>query len=256
MCDSSRYIDSLLVRSVDRTSGSASSSSFQVFSPKPLYGKYLASYIQIPNGVYGVSTLNNVVYFNEPGGGGALSCTIPVGNYAISTLATAIGTAMSAASASYNTYTCTGSSLTGLLTTSATNNWFFQWSLTTNSAARVMGYPPGANTSSAASSTSTNLVDLSTPSALNLSIRESTQDGYRTTSGLNGGLWVPFDQGFGYYMSLPADQMPQILSFNMPTTSLTIQVQNEGGTLVSLNGMEWRMLLRRYGMYPEAVGTP
>jgi hypothetical protein len=119
-----------------------------------------------------------------------------------------------------------------------------------------MGYPPGTNTSSAISSTSPNLVDLTTPAALNISITESTQDGYRSTAGLNGGLWIPFDEGFGYYMSLPAERMPQILTFNAPTASLTIQVQNEGGTLVSLGGLEWRLLLRRYGSYPEVASIP
>lgn len=256
MCDRSRYIDSLLVRSVDRTTASASSSSFQVFSPKPLYGKYMASYIQIPAGVYPISTINNVIYFNEPAGGGALSCQIPVGNYAIGTLATAIGTAMTTASAAYNTYTCTGSALTGKLTTTATNNWYFQWSLTTNSAARAMGYSPGSNTTSATSSTSPNLVDLGIPAALNLSITESTQDGYRSTAGLYGGLWIPYNESLGYYLSMPADTLPQIVSFASPTNGLTIQVQNESGGLVSLNGMEFRFLLRRFGSYPETSGIP
>ena len=79
-----KYQPSILVRSEDRTPSSTGSHDFQVATRKPLKGRYLVSYLQIPASAYSVSTTNNVVYFNEPAGGGALTATLTPGNYSIS----------------------------------------------------------------------------------------------------------------------------------------------------------------------------
>lgn len=249
-----KYQPSILVRSEDRTPSSTGSHDFQVATRKPLKGRYLVSYLQIPASAYSVSTTNNVVYFNEPAGGGALTATLTPGNYSISSLASEIAARMTAASGGYNTYACTGTTLTGKLTTSAVNNWYFQWSLTTSSAAAVLGYP-ATNTTPAASSTSPNLVDLGYPAALNVGVREAAS-GYDTTASFSGDIWVPFNASFGTFATLEAERLPQILDFRSPSSVLTIRVQDDAGTAVNLNGANWRMMLRHYGDYPETVEYP
>src|SRR5205823_1335715 len=121
-------------RSRDRNSVSgATSSNFQISVAKPLHGKYLLSYLTIPNSVYNVNSTNNIIYFRE--NSTDKTATITSGYYNSSSITTAIKTAMDTASAAYNTFTITFSSVTGGLTvTASTNNFIFQWSTyTTNS---------------------------------------------------------------------------------------------------------------------------
>src|SRR3954469_16644768 len=71
--------DCVIVRSRDKDSKTASTSSFRVTFQRPLQGTYMLVYALVPASVYPVSSANNVIFFRE----NSLdkSATLTPGNY-------------------------------------------------------------------------------------------------------------------------------------------------------------------------------
>lgn len=245
--------DSILIRSADRTSSSASSSNFQIQLPVPLKDKYLLIYSLIPNSLYNVDSTNNVIYWRENSTN--KTGTVTPGTYTYSSITTAIKSAMDTGSG-VQTFTVTFSSTTNKLTVVASvSAIIFQFgTFTTNSARKVMGYN-AVDSSSSLTQVSPNIIDLSLPISLGINIRESSQSSFWATgSGLqSASFYIPFITGSGQYQSLNTQDLPQTIEFKQGTRILNITVTDLNGNIVNLNGLNWEFFIRKVGKFIESV---
>jgi hypothetical protein len=229
-----------LVSSSHRTTGT--SDRFTIDFVTPIEGKFLVKYILIPNTLYNIDEKKNVIaYFDSAN----RQVVIPPGSYTGSTLATAIKTAMDATSAP-TTYTVTYNTINGRLTLSpSVGTFYFRFgTLPTNTAAKVMGFPVEDN-AAAASHTSLYPVNLSYPTSLALRIEEAAVYNLETAENHFFHVYIPFDVTFGYYRSLGADVLPQVLRFISRSKRLTIRVYDTDGNAVSLNNGDFEILLQK-----------
>lgn len=239
----------LLIRSADRTSASDPTHQFAISFREPLDGKYRLAYCMIPDSVYNVRTgVNDMIYFNDNATN--KSATLSAGYYTGSSLAAAVASVMTTASA-FQVYTCAYSTTTGKIATSAGANFYFRWSVTAASAAVVMGYN-ATDTPAATSSASTNVLGLSGLLSLFIDIKEASLGGnIQSVDGLQSHLYIPLNTGFGAYVSLEEQNLPQDIVFSQATRLLSISIRDSSNALVDLNGANWECLLRRQGAYPE-----
>ena len=120
----------------------------------------------IPIAWYATSTISNVLQFTEGTVTSVLTASIPVGNYAIDSLASAVGTAMNAVGG--QTYTVSSMSTSGKLSFTSSSRDF------TLLASSSLGYQIGLDETANSSSTSKSLsapwpVDVSGPRMLVIS---------------------------------------------------------------------------------------
>lgn len=88
-------------------------------------------------GTFVIDATNNKINFKETGGGAELTATVAVGTYSVSTLATAIKTAMETASVNSRVYTISQSASTGKWTISTTVFLSLLFSTGTNAATSI-----------------------------------------------------------------------------------------------------------------------
>lgn len=86
--------------------------------------------VQIPFSYYVINSKSNTFLLTESDGGGATTVTLPVGNYTSTTIVTALGAALTSASANTHTYTVTYSGLTQKLTVSSNSGGVTTFTLT------------------------------------------------------------------------------------------------------------------------------
>lgn len=147
--------------------------------------------VQIPYSWYVFNSVNNTFTMTE--NGTSVTVTIPIGNYTASSLATALGTAITAVSPNTLTYTVTYSNLTQkFIFTSSSNSLVFYFTFgagqgipnvqpnSGNKNPRLwMGFGPGISSSSSGTPqtlTSTNVVLTSGPSYLYLNSQKLGSD--------------------------------------------------------------------------------
>ena len=131
------------ISSIKRNTGSVNDFTLQYSPPLP-EGLYRLRQAVIPNSVLIVNNTNNKIYFEE-NGGSILTATMTNGDYTTTTLATQIGTAMTAISASaglVRTYTATFSTITNLFTVTVGTSSFkmLMATYTSNSASIITGF--------------------------------------------------------------------------------------------------------------------
>jgi hypothetical protein len=127
--------------------------------------------VYIPATRYNVNVSCNMMYWTHTT---AFSASIPVGYYTTATLPAAIQTAMNAVDS--NSYACTISSLTGMMTitgSAAFNFTFFTNGPNKNSAGRIMGYGKIDGTSNA-TQVATQVVQLQVPSPVFIHFSDSS----------------------------------------------------------------------------------
>jgi len=89
-----------------------------------------------------------------------------------------------------------------------------------------------------------------------INVRENIDPTFTTTTGFNSTFYIHLNNSFGYPQYLDAQSLPQTIELGERTKSLTINITDTSGVDVSLNGVEWEMLLRRTGKFIESVPVP
>ena len=233
--------DLLVVNSADRVSGN--SSNFVVkFNPAVQAPKKIKLYnVSMPNTVYNITSLNNLIYFKESAG--LLTGTITQGSYNSTTIITAIQTAMNAVGT--NTYTAVLNTTTFLLTVTGTGNFQFLFaSNTANSVGSLIGY--NTDTALATSQTADSVIQLNKPMVFYICISElpvcvrSTNyldnGTFVFTSTVNSGNLESFNVLSRYHEITPHD--------NQNIYQFSIQLRGPGNIPYSLNGADWSMTLK------------
>ena len=234
--------NSVLLRSRDRISGN--SSDFELKVQYALDGEHAVKNIQIANSCYSVRAgVNDKIYFYE--NSTAKSATITAGQYTSSTIASAIKTVMDTASGGHNTYTVTFASSTQKITFSASNAFYFQFASNTSaSARRIMGFD-AEDTASGSSVTSTNAIDLTGTHAVYIAIPEAEHNLRKSGGPLRSSLYVPLNVDVNSFQNLAqSGDFQQILTFDRET-ALSVKLYDDDGNDLSLNGVEWSMLLQK-----------
>ena len=224
-------------------------------------GTYRLVEALMPSTQYTISSSNNVIRFNESGvgGGGSLTATVPPGYYTASSLAVAVGTVMTTASGGYNTYTAATSSLTGLLTITATVGGNFFMENGTDTAIRdpistemsqILGYPYQSSTTAAMTQTGTKPMNLSRIISFNILIDEANSSGGNRIISSRGGTTLTFSipvltnsGGIFHYKPVGNALMNPQEMFLKRTRVLRIKVIDDQGNLVDLNNVDWWILL-------------
>ena len=229
--------ESLLLRSVDRSASSTSSSNFRVDFKSSLGGRYLLSYLRMPVTVYNVNINNFQIPFQESGV--PTFAQLTPGQYTASTLATEIGTQMTAASG-ISVFTATYNTTTSKFTINSSNNFMLIYNLFPGASSRYLLGFNLATTTNATSHTSDNVADLSYPGSICINVRESVDTTFTTTTGFNSTFYFPINNSFGYPQYLDAQSLPQTIELGERTKSLTINITDTSGADIDLNGVEWK----------------
>jgi hypothetical protein len=233
------------IASINRSSGAIND--FNITFNYPLQeGYYQLKNAIIPNSIYIVNDTNNKIYFNEFGSGSDLTATLLNGNYTTTTLATEIGTQMTAVSGFARTYTATYSSLTNkfTITVSASTFKMRMGTNTTNSARYITGY----NTDDAtyiSSHTSDIMVNLSNNVySCNIVIQSQNMTNYLyDNSNTLFTFSVPITVSFGN-VSVYEPIKHYHFRLDGPTRNLKIQVRDDLNNLVQLNS-DFSLVLER-----------
>ena len=241
---SSRDENVYLLRSSDRVVSLSTDSSTFVLKPQfQLYGKYQVLYAIMYNTFYSVQTgYNDTIYFYENGTN--KTATIAPGQYSTSgsnSIATAIASALNAASEGYNTYSVSISAINGLLTVSATNAFQLMFgSNSSNSAAKVMGFT-NANTTSGTSATGTLIPFLGGQNSVNIFIQQSTVPSFMTSGTSYGSILIPINVQFNAQQYYHKNDFQQVLTFNQSTNVINVQIRDTNNVPISLNGSEFEI---------------
>lgn len=231
----------VILRSQDRLTGT--SSDFNLELQYALDGSYRVKHVHIPNSCYSVQTgINDKIYFYENSTDKV--ATLTQGFYTSSTISAAVKTAMDTASGGHNTYTVTASSTTDKLTISASNAFYFTFETNTSASARkVLGFD-AENTASGTSITSTNVVDLSLTHMFYIAIKECDNNLRASNAPLKSSIYVPLTVATNSFESLNYTDLYQVISFS-PTSELSIAIYNDSNQKISINGIDWSIVLEQ-----------
>lgn len=233
----------LNIDSYQRTSNSTSSSDFSIQLPQivPNCRKVSLLSLELPFTVYSVrSGLNNTFKFSVSGTfstTNTYTATITSGNYSVTSLISAIATAVSATSAGV-TISCSYSSTTMKTTITSSDSTFTIKSCTL---ATMLGFVAGQ---SGTSITSTNVSLNSLDNYIHISLPQlSTQTYSQYTSTFR--VPVSVSSGSILYADWSSAQNPPSVVLDQPTTIGTLQVKlyDQFGNSMSLNGADWSCTL-------------
>lgn len=226
----------LLIKSVDRTAGSTSSSNFQVDLPYPIEGDWNVQCIQMPYTLYSVITGFNDIVYTSLG-----NATLTAGSYSTSTFTSMLQTRLIVANGGY---TATYNTDTKKMTIANATPFTLDFATTTASAAKLCGFT-NVNTGSATSQTGTLVVDLVSSPMIMIEIAESKNKMASSDVGSHyrGDIYVPFTVAFGSYERLLYGDIPQYVSLSTKTKTLSFKLWDSDGNVASLNGSDWQILL-------------
>ena len=182
--------------------------------------------MRLPVTVYNVNTNNHQIPFQESGVPKFAQLT--PGQYTASTLATEIGTRMTAASG-VSTFTATYNLTTSKFTITSTNNFMLIYNLFPGSTSRYLLGFNNATTSNTTSHTTDNIADLSYPGSICINVRENNDPTFTTTTGFNATFYLPINNSFGYPQILDAQSLPQTIELGERTKSLNINITDTSG---------------------------
>lgn len=244
--------DKILIRSIDRTSGTSANFTLQM-RHNLQEGFYSLDFLQCPNTFYNVASgINNIIPLYE--NSTQKSTTIPPGSYTGTALATALASALNSASGGFNTYTVTFNTAQMTFTfTASSGNFTFQYGTQASIAARnnaqLLGFTRTADTTAGTSLTSDGVVDLSYPTCVLIRIDQNNSIMTAATGGVNtwsgGSFIIPVDvngSGIAYYY--PGTYFKQ-RCFIRATSNPVIQLVDLQGNVMSLQGSEWDFLLSK-----------
>ncbi len=235
-----------------RTSGTINSASYNMIPAGTVRaGTYeLLSYHSI-NQFYNVETgINDSLVWDEFASSDLIA-KIPSGYYTETTLATAVGTVMTAASVGgdVNVYSAVYDALTGKLSIDSDNStWRFNWTSTTQPttdlANELVGFslPDGVL---GIQQVSDNQVSLLLHSMLIIDISEDSQQNVTLLSGAEHSLIVPLNQGYQEEIdSLKQQVFSQqiVLAADMNVLNVNLFTESGGSPV---NSTEYELTLRR-----------
>lgn len=237
------------IRSVNRTGGTAENFIVNVVGIPVKHIKCIElESVEIPNSIYTTDATNNVINWVETTGMTALTTIIPPGSYNTVTLASEVSSLMtskSAASGNSLTYTVTFNVPQQKFTITSTGDFVFNWT-GSNLANVQLGFSAPTAQTSSNSQTSNQVVDLSGNRFLYLRIGGNN---YPQTSGSDEAALGCFkiqlmsSPGSIQYYSLNQGFDNKVYVRDEAANFINIQVLNEKGVLVNLNGLEWSLTL-------------
>jgi hypothetical protein len=196
----------------------------------------------VPNTYYPVNTNNNTIHWTDSGAND-ITTTLPVGTYTPGTLATAIGTAMTADSVALDTITWTVNSLLAKLN-AATDTASMTILAAGTTAYKVIG---SSNTTDQTIATNADMPNIYNTSGCNeYFIRSNFQP--REQSYIPSGtsdilLKVPVDQNFGGTVFYLPDHTWFYGSNSRIINSIDMRVTDCDNNIVDLNGQPWGITL-------------
>lgn len=219
------------------------SNAFYTFGTN-LDGEYDLRCLLLTNTFYNVDSTNNKIYFNENSSN--KTATITPGYYTVSTITTAVKSALDTASGGYNTFTVSIDSATKKMTFSASNNFSFVFTseLTPyNTAHDILGIGY-RNTTAATSYTATNIVNLGDPMSVYINIDAADNQFMSASNDVFGCIFVPLVKVYGEVIEINQLNYPQTIKIKH-TNRLRIQIRDADGQIRGLNGGRFQMWLSK-----------
>ena len=229
----------ILIKSKDRKIGTSSNFLYQ--SMCGLDGDFVLKSLLIPNTIYNVGENNNGFTLFE----NSVNKTVVLtkGNYTGGTLATELKLKLDAASGGFNVFTVSFLEAQGKLQITAGST--FRLIFPDKDVARTYGFKFIAS-DLGVSTTSDQVIDLSSPASVGIEVRETQIDNYENIATMaTASFYVPIDSGFGFYKSLEVSDFPQIVKFNKIRTLNIRVVDTTTNETFELNGGEFEMLFSR-----------
>lgn len=232
----------VLVNSFDRVGGSDTDPVFALngtfreeFDEMALVG-FVAT-----NTFYNVSSSNNTLQFQERNLGVVYpikTATVPVGNYTLTNLITALQTAMNSQSALSATFTITSSALTGKLTINISVGEF-KIVATQNSLNLMLGFSRTTDTAFQQNVLAPRIYNLSRYGFFNLQCSLTRGDVYNTITGNRQNILasIPISQSnFGDIYSFRPPVLNWINTSSPVIDQITLRLTDDENNLIDLNG--------------------
>ena len=190
------------------------------------------------NSVYNVDTTNNILNFEEDSGG-PVTANIPVGNYNLSQIITALQIAMDAVSPNLRTYTITSSVITNKLTITGSAGTF-QILLDSGLGLNLMlGFSRNSNSLSGLAVTAPRIYNLNRYSSFILKSNLTRGDTYNTVQGNRQAILdtIPISQSFNgdIFTYEPQTLLWRDLSYSS-IEQIQLRLTDEKDQIINLNG--------------------
>ncbi len=228
-----------IINSVDRLTGTNVNGNIKFSSNNKLSGIFTVKDFIMPNFMYNVNNNNNKVYFDESAV--AKVATLTNGSYIFSELVTNIKTAMDLAGG--QVYTVVYTSTTNKFTFSAAGNFGFTFfTVTANSAHKLLGISNLSNSAESTSKDSDNVADIN-PDKLIFLYFPDASNSINLSNGVTTSLHISTDGDFGDILRKSYGTDDISLSFN-DKINISYRLHDEAGNdLVNTNGSEWTLIL-------------
>ena len=241
--------ETLVVSSADRVTGN--SNDFRINLKEPITNVKKISLIScyIPNSTYNIRLgVNDTINFRESGAIADEVATLTPGAYNSTTLAIEIATQLTAESTNTWTYTCgySGTSMKFTISAGGVHQFALNFANGTNQAYRQMGFT-NANTSTATTQTSINVIDLGYPKLVFINISELNNRTHSTVTHAMSTFALNVNSISSYYIQFSENIDYYYVTLNSPSIiipTLTISLRDEAGKSIDLNGAEWTLTLR------------
>ena len=226
--------------SINRNANSLSSANFNIALTNqidPRYNAMIVHKVSMPYTYYTINNTNNNIYFQD-GVSGILTATITEGNYTANSLASAIGTALTASSSVPLTYTVTVSSVTNKFTIAATGSFsLFPATQTANAIWRTIGFN-GPNQISNTTFTAPNSYNLQPTNMVYIESNLAPSTAYTSAGERSIILSFPINGNFGEIITYePYSRNP--IPLNNVGSYLTFILLDDNFNVIDLNGVNW-----------------
>lgn len=189
----------------------------------------------LPNSFYNITNDNKEIKITD--GGGTDTLSIAIGNYPISTLLTTLQTAANASGTLSETYTFSYSTITGLVSISATGNF----SITTGNLFSKLGFV--SNTGLASSHTATAIADLRPTKSIYVAIQNISI--YSNFNAIVNGVIGKVENNDTFLSILTTDIDYEMINMRNTNSisSFEIALYDDNGRILSNNGINWNLTL-------------
>jgi len=235
--------EKILIRSIDRNSGSVQNGSLLL--DEPIDGEWELLEFMQQNRYYNVNSYNQSIYVRVNDTTNS-SVTLTAGHYSASQLCSQVSTQLSTIVGS--TFTCTYPSATGSgkFTIAETTGDTFSFENATNDALSrfLLGFT-AIDTSDATSHTSTNAIDLTPVKSMHVKFEEDCLHNIDGKNYFTSSFSINDESVFGENIRYRVtDNYRQIVKFRK-TRNLKYKFFDENRNELEPNGTEWTMLLRK-----------
>ena len=226
----------LLIRSKDRFLGTSTDFKINLETPiQDLTGVSLLS-VSLPN-TFNVTSENNIFTFNDSTD---VTITLPVGSYNVNTLISTLTSLMNASGS--QTYTISYSSISMKLTFEAVG----AFTIKASSLNYILGFDTENDTIASTSHEAINILRLDYPPYLLIEISELYSLFSKSTAvNSHANFIIPMDVNSQSIQLFNRNNAFNINNCYMSSniTTLTVKLKKDDGSIVSLNGGDWSLLL-------------